>query len=627
MPTTFRPRPVRALAPLTAAAALLLSGGAHAQAGPRVAYEIAFPNAVHHEAEVSATFTGVPTARPLQVRMSRSSPGRYALHEFAKNVYRVRAVDGHGRALAVTRPDPYGWTVAPGDGTVRFTYTLFGDRTDGTYAGIDPTHAHLNMPATFAFARGLEGAPIRVAFRRPVAAWSIATQLMPTADAEVFTAPNLQYFMDSPTEVGPISWRTWHETAGGRDVTVRIAMHHVGTDAELDAFTAQVKRIVAEEAALYGGMPSDRGVYTFIVDYLPWADGDGMEHRNSTIVTSSRSLAAGAKRNLQTMAHEFFHQWNVERIRPRSLEPFDFERANMSGELWFAEGFTNYFHGVMLRRAGVFATDAEWAAGASGAVSTVLTAPGRNFFSAADMARQAPFVDAAQSIDPQNRQNTFISYYTYGEALGLGLDLTLRERYGKSLDDYMRAMWAQYGTHQSAALAPERPYTLADLRRVLGEVSGDTAFARDFFRRHVEGLEPLDYAALLAPAGFALRPAHPGRAWFGAAVDDADDGAEVTTAQIGSPAYASGIDRGDVILAVGGRAVANADSALASFAAHRPGDEVAVQLRSRTGPRTVTVRFGQDPALAIVPVETLGQPLTDAMRALRQAWLAPKAGR
>ncbi|HET6763388.1 MAG TPA: PDZ domain-containing protein, partial [Longimicrobiaceae bacterium] len=238
-----------------------------------------------------------------------------------------------------------------------------------------------------------------------------------------------------------------------------------------------------------------------------------------------------------------------------------------------------------------------------------------------------PFVDAAQSIDPQNKANTFISYYTYGEALGLGLDLTLRERYGKSLDDYMRAMWAQYGSHQSAALAPERPYTLGDLRRVLGEVSGDTAFARDFFRRHVEGLEPLDYAALLAPAGFTLRPARPGRAWFGAGMEDAEGGAGVAGTLAGGPAYTAGIDGGDVIVAIDGRAVANPDSVNAILATHKPGDEVAMQLRSRAGNRTVTVRMGADPALAIVPVESTGQALTDQMRALRQAWLAPKAAR
>ncbi|MBA3970005.1 MAG: peptidase M61, partial [Gemmatimonadetes bacterium] len=110
---------------------LLLAAPALAQG--RVSYEIAFPNAVHHEAEVSATFAGVPAGKPLEVRMARSSPGRYALHEFAKNVYSVKAFDGRGRALTVTQPNLHQWNVGGHDGTVRVTYTLFGDRADGTY--------------------------------------------------------------------------------------------------------------------------------------------------------------------------------------------------------------------------------------------------------------------------------------------------------------------------------------------------------------------------------------------------------------------------------------------------------------------------------------------------------------
>src|SRR5207302_1374025 len=125
-----------------------------AQAQAPVVYRVSFPNAVHHEAEIEASFTGVP-AGPLELRMSRSSPGRYALTEFSKNVYSVSAVDGHGKPLALTQPDPYGWTVRGHDGTVVVHYTLFGDRGDGTFAGIDLTHARLNMPATFLWARGL----------------------------------------------------------------------------------------------------------------------------------------------------------------------------------------------------------------------------------------------------------------------------------------------------------------------------------------------------------------------------------------------------------------------------------------------------------------------------------------
>src|SRR5581483_1078389 len=178
---------------------ILLSGVASAQT--KVDYIISFPNAVHHEAEVSVTFSGAPVGKPLEVRMSRSSPGRYALTEFAKNVYNVKAFGENGAALTVTHPNPYQWDVPEHRGEVTVTYTLFADYASGTYSGIDNTHAHLNMPATFMWARGFDKAPVRITFRPAVSDWKVATQLVPTNDRYTFTAPDFQYFMDSITEL------------------------------------------------------------------------------------------------------------------------------------------------------------------------------------------------------------------------------------------------------------------------------------------------------------------------------------------------------------------------------------------------------------------------------------------
>ncbi|HEX2202984.1 MAG TPA: hypothetical protein VHG91_06790 [Longimicrobium sp.] len=620
------------MTPAARAAALalsLLAAAAPAAAQERrTDYEIAFPNAARHEAEVAAVFRGVPAGRALEVRMSRSSPGRYALHEFAKNVYGVKAFDGQGRPLAVTRPDPYGWTVAGHDGTVRFTYTVYGDRADGTYAAFDASHAHINAPAVFAWARGLEGAPVRVAFRAP-AGWRVATQLEPTADPLVFAAPNLQYFLDSPAEVSPHTVRTWEVAdAGGRKSTIRLALHHAGTEAQADSFAALAKRVVAEQVAMWGEAPGfDFGTYTFLADYLPWVNGDGMEHRNSTVLSSTRGLGTRAEvlGNLGTLSHEFFHAWNVERLRPASLEPFDFERANMSGELWLAEGFTSYYDDLFLRRAGIV-SDAEYAESLAGTLSQVISAPGRRFFSAVEMSMQAPFVDAAASIDPQNRGNTYLSYYTWGAGIGAALDLTLRARFpGKSLDDYMRALWRDFGRHQTAALAPARPYTLADLRRVLGEVTGDPRFANDFFDRYVEGREVVDYAELLAAAGFLLRKADPGRPWLGAPVGD-EDGAPTVLgpSAFGGSFYGAGIDRLDRIHAVDGVPTPTADSLWALVVRRRAGDVVRMEVEGRGTRRTVAVTLAEAPGMELVPYEAAGREVTAAMRAFRAAWLGSR---
>ena len=505
------------------------------------------------------------------------------------------------------------------DGTVRLTYTLFGDRADGTYSAIDETHAHLNIPATFMWARGHEEAPIRVTFNRLRPDWKIATQLLPTSDDTVFTAPNLAYFIDSPTELSAHTVREWDLVSNGNTHTIRLAVHHAGTEAEVDNYSALAKRVVDEQVAVYGELPEyETGTYTFIADYLPYVNRDGMEHRNSTILTSRNPLSAGSGANLGTLSHEFFHSWNVERIRPRTLEPFDLEEANMSGELWFAEGFTSYYTPLFIRRAGI-TTDEEYADSISGTLETVINAPGREFFSPIEMSMQAPFVDAAVSIDPQNRDNTFVSYYDWGSAIGLGLDLTLRARFGTTIDDYMRIMWTEHGRN-------EQPYTLADLERVLGETAGDVDFAADFFDRYIEGSEVVDYEALLARGGFLLRKSDPGGVWLGSRIVNQGGSAVVEDIPaIGSPLYEADLDAGAILVEVDGNSIPSAASFENLIESRQPGDRLRVVYEFRGEQGETTLTLTENPTLEVVTYEDADLPLTDAIRVFREDWLGSKA--
>ena len=588
-----------------------------------VQYDVSFPNAVHHEASIAAEFTAVP-AGTLVLRMSRSSPGRYALHEFAKNVYGVRAVDGAGRALRISRPNPHQWNVTTSGGTVRVSYTLFGDRVDGTYAGISEAHAHLNMPATFMWARGFELRPIRVTFR-PRPGWRIATQLAATPDSLSFTAPHLQYFMDSPTMLGPLAVRAWTATSQGRITQFRVALDHLGTDAELDTYVDGAKRIVREAEGVWGELPAfDFGQYTFLAAYLPWASGDGMEHRNSTSLTSSGSISNRMTGLLGTVSHEFFHAWNVERFRPRSIEPFNFSDANPSPDLWLAEGVTSYYRDLIMARAGlVSSTDFVRSVGA--ATDGVVNAPGRRWFNAAEMSEQAPMVDAAVSVDPTNRANTFISYYSWGEAIALGLDLSLRARHDTlSLDTFMRALWSEFGRAQTN-FAPAKPYRADDVRRVLGRVASDTAWANNFFSRYVTGRDVPDYAALAARAGIIVRRAHPGAAWIGDTQFWNDGGRIIVESPVrqGTPLYDVGIEMGDHLAQFDGAPVTRAAQVDSIVGAHRPGDRVPVVFIGRSGARQVVLTLAENPHLEFVPGEAAGQPPTPAQLAFRQRWLAP----
>ena len=595
-----------------------------------VAYRLTFAEREHHLMDVEVTFADLP-AGPLEVRMSRTSPGRYALHEFAKNVFDVRITGASGQPLQATRPNPHQWTVANHGGSVRVTYRVFGDRVDGTYLAVDSTHAHVNMPSALMWARGLEMRPATVRFEPPAgASWRVATQLLPGRDAYTFTAPNLQYLMDSPSEFSALSLRTFTVNDEVRTPVFRVAVHHTGTDPEVDTLTRDVRSIVQEARHVFGEFPAFEGnTYTFIADYLPWASGDGMEHRNSTILTSQSTIRASRLDLLETVSHEFFHAWNVERIRPTSLEPFNLEEANMSGELWLAEGFTSYYGPLVLTRTGLFSlTDFTQEIGR--AVNTVLTDPGRQFRSAVEMSQFAPFVDAAAAIDRTNYDNTFISYYTWGEAIGLGLDLALRDRSdGRlTLDHYMRALWQKHGKPGARAQGyVESPYTLNDLRAALGEATGDTAFASDFFAKYVEGRDVVDYGRLLARAGLLLRPITAGRATAGPLrMQDGPRGVRITAAtRYGSPAYVAGLDRDDVITAIAGRRVTTADEVERAITSRKPGDAVPITFERRGQQVSATLRLVADPRREIVPMEQAGQPLTDAQRRFRDAWLSSGA--
>ena len=573
--------------------------------------------------QVEATFDDLGSAA-LELRMSRSSPGRYAPHDFAKNVYDVHAFNGAGREIATTRPDPYGWTVADHGGAVTVKYKIFGDYLDGTYLAVDATHAHINMPAVIMWARGFDDRAVIVSLALPEGKhWQVATQLQAGATPFEFTAPNLQYLMDSPAEFGPIATRRF--TAAER--TFRIAVHHTGTDAELDGFVRDVEKIVREEATIYGEYPPyEPGHYTFLADYLPHAADDAMEHRNSTVMTSSGSLRTNRIGLLDTVAHEFFHGWNVERIRPQSLEPFDFERVNMSGELWLAEGFTQYYGALVLSRTGLVDVQGTTST-LGGFAASVMLSPALGMRSAEDMSRMAAFTDGSDALDRTNWPGTYISYYDVGGALALALDLTLRDRSAGrvTLDDYMRAMWRVHG--KVGGTRPgyvDRPYTRADAEARLAEVSGDARFARDFFARHVEGHEVADYAKLLAHAGLVLRRRNPGRAWWGDMTLDGRGGVVRVGSRpiMGTPIYAAGLDVDDQISEIDGRRLQSPQDVGLALGRHRPGDTIVVAFVDRAGvAKTGRVRLGEDPHLELVPIESTGGVLTLDQRRFRESWL------
>ena len=271
------------------------------------------------------------------------------------------------------------------------------------------------------------------------------------------------------------------------------------------------------------------------------------------------------------------------------------------------------------------------------AIETVRLSPARGFRSAVDMSRMAPFTDAAGNIDRTNWGNLFISYYTWGEVLGLGLDLLLRLRSADqknydmvTLDDYMQLLWRRFG--RSGDEVPgvvSRPFTQNDARTVLAELTSDQTFADDFFDRYVEGHEVIDYEPLFERAGLVLRRRAPGRMWLGSPLLNFGRGGAVTIAApvaFQSVLYDAGLERDDVLVSIDGRNLSSVSQLEAVLRDLSDGDQVSLVYSRHGEVFTTQLTVEADPRLELIPLERLGRQLTPAQERFRYEWLGSKSG-
>jgi predicted metalloprotease with PDZ domain len=587
--------------------------------GQKISYNVSFPNLSHHEAEVSLIVSDIPL-RSAIFRMSRSSPGRYATHEFGKNIYDIKAFDRQDAPLTIHRIDGDVYEVPRHNGYIRVQYTLYANYPDGTYAGIDPDGVHLNMPAAFLWIKGLDNIPVNIHFSVPDSLhWSIATQLQPAKDPWTFNARNFQYFMDCPTKIGSLHFKKWTvKNPDGRSYEFRIALDGNGEDSVFTPFSEKVQKIVQQAKAVFGETPAyDYGTYTFLASINPYVQGDGMEHRNSTMISIPAPFH-GEDWQLGVFAHEFFHCWNVKRIRPKSLEPFNFGKSDMSSELWFAEGFTQYYGALLVLRSGI-GTDTDYVKStAAGLIRSRINTPGARLYSPVDASCMAVFVDAGVSVDKTNYPNIYTSYYPYGGAIALALDLQLRQRFHKTLDDVMAAAWRKFGK-------PEIPYTISELQDVLAGVTGDKLFAKEYFQRYIYGHEPVDYSPLLAPAGFLIKKEGEGKAYIGSPRFLEKDRLTLTSNTVrGTPLYDAGLDIDDKLTALDGQPITTVAGLTDILDRSHPGATVSVRYIHHGVEKTGALVLQEDPAWKIVTYEQAGKPVTPAILQFRKTWLGGK---
>ena len=365
--------------------------------------------------------------------------------------------------------------------------------------------------------------------------------------------PNWDVLIDTPTEIAP----DWTEDVFQVDgKTYRVIVHSFGNEgAKRPALVRDIEKIVRAEVAMWG--PPEFDSYTFLLHFAnDGRSGDGMEHLTSTQIIQSGVLADAStyEEALDTVSHEFFHVWNVKRLRPIEFGPWDFTRPANTRGLWIAEGITNYYGHLMQRRAGIW-DDKHLFDALMKQIDDVDNSPGSRLMSAEESSLSAPFIDDAVHAQETNLQNTSISYYPKGEILGVVLDLLIRGRTnGKaSLDDVMRRMYQEFYLQSPNAsyYLRGRGYLNEDFERVTSQVAGSDM--SDFFKRYTRGVETPPYEEAFAQVGlrFVREPRSPVTVGIGADESERTN-FKIASVRLNSPAAAAGLQEGDVITSFGG---------------------------------------------------------------------------
>ena len=504
-------------------------------------YTLSCPEPQTHHLHVSLALDA-PVGE-VELFMPVWTPGSYLVREFARHVEGLEASDEAGRALPVTRLDKHRWRVEAG-GAARATvrYRVYANELTVRTSHVDGTHAFVSPAGVFLGVRGREDQPHRVVVDAP-AGWRVATAL--EGGPTEFTARDFDELVDSPLEIGTHEVATF-EAMGARH---ELAVWGRG-NLDLGRFVADVKRIVEAHGAFFGGLPYRR--YVFIVHLAAKGRG-GLEHRDSTVLLIPRHAFAdrdGWEDALGLVSHEFFHLWNVKRLRPAALTPYRYDGEQYTRLLWWFEGATSYYEGLALVRAGLL-SPARWLEGLGRRFTALARTPG----AAKLPVDQSSLVSWVKLYRPdENTGNSAVSYYLKGELVALALDLALR-RAGHSLDEVLRQLWAR---HREGGVPED------GVERLVAELLGEPA-ARLLFDRWVRGTGPLEpdlslvglrlrHRTSRGPEDKGGKPAKPEEGtpgWLGA---ELSSGPRLTVSSVreGSPAWRAGLTAEDELVAEGG---------------------------------------------------------------------------
>jgi len=547
-------------------------------------------------------------------------PGSYMIREFARNIVRIRAESG-GQAVALTKLDKHAWQADPVDGPLSLHYEVYAWDLSVRAAHLDQTHGFFNGTSVFLRVLGQENTPHQVDIQRPgdpaASDWRVATSL-PELGAKrygfgTYIAADYDELIDHPVEMADFALGTFKAHGIQHDIVI------TGRVPNLDMARLQqdLKAICEAQIAFFEPKTKKAPMERYV--FLTMAVGDGyggLEHRASTALICARAdlptTAApktaepneGYTKFLGLCSHEYFHTWNVKRIKPAVFAPYDLQVENYTPLLWLFEGFTSYYDDLMLVRSGII-SEATYFKLLGKTVGSVLRGSGRTKQSVAESSFDAWSKYYRQD---ENAPNAIISYYTKGSLVGLAFDLTIRAKTGgaRSLDDVMRALWERYGRdfYAGGGLGEGRGVTEKEVEALFDEVSG--VRLKSIFERYIRGTEDVPLAKLYAPFGVKVSDERKNsKPSLDAGIGRDAGGARLTQVHEGGAAHQGGLSAGDIVIAVDGlRVNGNPCNLDGLFARYRVGDTVTVHAFRRDELMTfeVTLQGDRVPGVTIAPL-------------------------
>ena len=585
----------------------------------------------HPEAHLFRVTCSVAQPDPAgqRFRLPAWIPGSYMIREFARNIVTLQAEAG-GKPVRVTKLDKHTWRAAPvpAGRTLTVTYDVYAWDLSVRAAHLDQTHGFFNGTSVFLSVLGQEAQPCLVDIRRPkgkaYAKWRVATALAPAKGEKgaakefglgLYRAENYDELVDHPVEMGDFTHARFK--AGGVQHDFVLTGRH---DCDLKRLTTDLEKICDWQIKLFGKpAPVDRYVFMAMIV----GDGyGGLEHRASTALLASRKDLpypgmVGQSKDYRTFlglcSHEYFHSWNVKRIKPAAFTPYDLTQENYTQLLWAFEGFTSYYDDLALVRSGVI-TPADYLELISATISRVLRGSGRLKQSVAESSFDAWTKFYRQD---ENATNAVVSYYAKGSLIALALDLQLREASGgkTSLDDVMRLLWKQYG-QRGTGVAEEGVFEA--VAEVASAISPEAAKRiTDNLKRNVNGTMDLPLARLLKTFGVDYKAsAASATPTLGVRMGSGKD-AKVAAVYDDGPAQAAGLSAGDVLVALDGLKVGGELDAM--LLRRKAGDKVRIHAFRRDELMEFNVKLAEAPANDI-RLGLRDKPAA-AARKLRQGWL------